>query len=81
MLTAVISFCPLFSRSGPGRGKGEGKMSNATGRVMGLGLRRGRGWGEYQAVSGPVSLEMMEETGKSLRLPPTTGTVCRAGTG
>lgn len=56
-------------------------MSNATGRVMGLGLRRGRGWGEYQAVSGPVSLEMMEETGKSLRLPPTTGSVCRAGTG
>lgn len=56
-------------------------MSHSTGGVMGLGLGRGRGWGEYQAVSCPVSLEMMEETGKSLRLPPTTGSVCRAGTG
>ena len=55
-------------------------MSHSTGGVMGLGLGRGRGSGECQAVSCPVSLEM-EETGKSLRLPPTTESVFRAGTG
>lgn len=49
-----------------------GRMSHSTRGVMAWGLGRGGGWGEYQAVSCPVSLEM-EETGESQTLPQPWG--------